>query len=314
MAKPFTASIKLTVLGLLLLLAPAARAGEEEEFTRFTDMAVRVCGQSPDKAVRERTASETAILITSRNLEKTNSINSAIKYLQAENLKSPSALLCLTIGRLQERQDNEEAALAAFGQAIKIGESDKRQLPFSTMAQEIRANRLAETEQFDRAIADSSAIIERSQHFQAHGPDYWHPLAHFYEFQQLRSRVLRGHIYQAAKNYTRALAEADALIKNYGGMSDGYQMRARALQSLGRQNEAVASMKEAIARGANARLLADIQLSSGSGSYEKSYQALSQAMQTSKDKHALLLQRAVLSSKNNHPQSALADYQTLVKL
>jgi len=300
-------------LAILSCLSPAALAAEEEELTRFTEMARRVCTSSPDKAVRERMARDNSTLSLSNTLEKTSTATGAIKYLKIEALKSPTALLYLNIGRLQERQDQENEAMESYGRAVEIGSKDKSQLPFSTLAREIRASRYAEVCQYDKAITDASQVINDSSKLMVELKKADQPLAHFYSFQDLHCRILRGRIYQAAGQYQKALAEGDELIKRYSYMSDGYQTRSRALLAMGRQSEAVASMKQAITHGANARLLSDIETSAKGTNYATAYKAISEAMKSSKNVHNLQQQRAELSNKHKHFDEALADYRFLLK-
>ena len=297
----------------ILLLSPGALAGEEEEMTRFTEMARRLCTASADKAVRERMTRDNSTLGLSRVLEKTSSVAGAIKYLKIESLKAPSALLYLNIGRLQEREDLEQEAMASFSKAIEIGGQDKSQLPFSTLAREIRANRSAELGQYEKAVADMTQVINDSDKMIMALIKSDQPMAHYYSFQDLRCRILRGHIYQEAGEHKKALAEAEQLIKKYSYMSDGYQIRSKALLAMGRRSEAIASIKQAIAHGANARLLSDIETNTKNSNYEADYKSISEAMKSSKNRHNLQQQRAELSSKHKHFAAALSDYQDLLK-
>jgi tetratricopeptide (TPR) repeat protein len=296
-----------------LLHGPQARANEKEEMGEAVDFARKVAKISRDKVLRDKTVMDENAIKQAKAIEKTGTADGAIKYLQNENDKNNSALICITIGRYYQDLDRDDQALAAYSKAIQLGPPTSQQSVYGLVALELRATLYEEREELEKAIADYSEAIKITKSKYRELLNVNGDEAHFYEIQELHAWQMRTVMYLALRDTEKALAGADVLMHKYPFLSDGYQSKANALQSIGRHEEAIALMKQAVAHGANPRLLSDMQMHASGGDFQKGYETLTQAIKTSKDPNRAKQLRAEYARKNNHPAQALRDYQDLLK-
>jgi tetratricopeptide (TPR) repeat protein len=295
-----------------LTLILSASANEEADFNWALDQACQISAGDRDQQARVQALSDINNINQAKSLEKSDSLGAALRYLQGADAKAPSALLSLTIGRYLDRQDKDDAAITEYSKAIQLGATNKSQEMIAGVAQRARADKYAEQGKNDKAIADLNEFISKCRR-QAPRRVGQEKALQYYAIVELRATLLLTSLYLAVKDYKSALTASEQFIKSHPDMSDGYQNKARSLQGMGKQQQAIAYMKEAIARGANPRVLDDMKLSTQGNSYEESYKTLTEAIKTSKDPYTARQQRAELARKNHHLIEAMADYQTLLK-